>query len=54
MTGNHIYLPCMGANTIGVITTSLRTFTLSIIKVVTPVAKSKIYLSRVHTKTEEE
>jgi len=54
MTGNHIYLPRMGANTIGIITTSLRTFTLSIIKVDSPVTKSKIYSSRVQKKTDEE
>jgi hypothetical protein len=52
MTGNHIYLPRMGSNTICVITISLHTFTLSIIKVETrkfirPVCKQKQLRHRV-------
>jgi len=54
MTGNHIYLTRMVAKKTCVITTSLRTFTLSIIKVDSLVTKSKIYSSRVQTKTDEE
>jgi hypothetical protein len=53
MIGNHIFLPGMSANTMCVIRTSLRTFTLSIIKVDSPVTRSKIYSSRVQTKTDE-
>ena len=44
MTGNHIYLPRMGANTICNYN-SLLTSTLSIMKVDFPVIKSKIYSS---------
>ena len=52
-TGNHIYLTRLVANKICVITTSLRTFTLPIIKVDSLVTKSKIYSSRVQTRTDE-
>jgi hypothetical protein len=50
MAGTHIYLPRMDANTVYVITTSLRTFILPTIKVDSPVTKSKIYSSRVQKK----
>lgn len=54
MTGNHIYLTRLVANKICVITTSLRTFTLPIIKVDSLVTKSKKFSYRVQTKTNEE